>query len=383
MKKGLIEQRHGRTCTRSDRCGCAWRYRTDGPEDLDGKRRQVTAGGFRTMTAAREALAEVQRRIGNGEVVGKSITVAKYLEEWLQAKETAGRREATMAQYLVYAKLYLTPHLGHLRLNELRAVHVDKMLAQLELEGKGLPTRHRVLAALSSALGMAEKRRLVSANVCRQVEIAPERTPKRPVYDANSLAVFLSQGSQDRLAVLWRLYAVLGLRRGEAIGLKWSDIDLDGGSLHIDRSLGTVDGKLTWGPPKSESGRRTVVLDASTVAGLRSHRASQNVEKLALGAGYSDIGLVFAREDGAPLRPEWVTRRFHALTTEAKLPSIHLHDLRHSAASLALQAGVAMKVVSENLGHSTLGITADIYSHVPTEMQRDAAERVAAAIEGA
>jgi integrase len=123
-----------------------------------------------------------------------------------------------------------------------------------------------------------------------------------------------------------------------------------------------------------------VALDAASVGILRTHRAHQNAEKLALGAGYSDHDLVFAREDGEPLRPEWVTKRFHILTTAASLPRIHLHDLRHSAASMALVAGVPMKVVSENLGHSTLAVTANVYSHVTSDLARDSAERVAAVL---
>ena len=243
-----------------------------------------------------------------------------------------------------------------------------------------MPTQHRVLKALSSALGAAERRRLISSNVCRQVEIAPERTPSRPVYDLTQLNQLLGSIAEDRLVALWRIYAVLGLRRGEALALKWSRIDFEQGTIRVEESLGTVNGRLSWGPPKSESGRRTIAVDATTLAAVKSHRARQNGEKLALGAGYADDDLVFAREDGAALRPEWVSKRFHLLTDAAKLPRIHLHDLRHSAASMALTAGVPMKVVSENLGHASLRITADVYSHVTTDLAKESAERVAAAL---
>jgi len=380
MRSGIVEQRHGRKCSGKERCGCPWSYRVDAPEAIDGKRRQIRGGGHPTKTAAREALAVEKRKIANGEQVGGSLTVAEYLEDWLKAKTTAGRRASTLAQYRIYVDNYLTPTLGHVRLVDLRAKHVDGLLAKMESEGRGLPTQHRVLAALSSALSTAERRRLISSNVCRQVEIAPERTPTRPVYDGKRLAAFLGHVADDRLAVLWRLYAVAGLRRGEALALTWSTVDLDGGTIRIERSLGIVNGRLAWGPPKSDSGRRTVALDSTTVSILRSHRARQNAEKLALGAGYVDDDLVFAREDGAALRPEWVSKRFHALTDAAGLPRIHLHDLRHSAASMALVAGVPMKVVSENLGHSTLAVTANVYSHVTTELAKDSAERVAAVL---
>ena len=134
------------------------------------------------------------------------------------------------------------------------------------------------------------------------------------------------------------------------------------------------------GPPKSEGGRRTVAVDATTLGIVKSQRAQQNAETLALGAGYADDDLAFAPEDGAALRPEWVSKRFHIRTDAVKLPRIHLHDLRHTAASMALTAGVPMKVVSENLGYASLGITADVYSHVTTGLVRDTADRVAAAL---
>jgi hypothetical protein len=210
MRSGIVEQRHGRACSGTERCGCPWSYRVDAPEAIDGKRRQVRKGGYPTKTAAREALADVQRLMANGEEVGGSVTVASYLEDWLTAKATAGRRASTLAQYRIYVDNYLTPVLGHVRLADLRAKHVDGLLAKMESEGRGLPTQHRVLAALSSALSTAERRRLVSSNVCRQVEIAPERTPTRPVYDGKQLAAFLGQVADDRLAALWRLYAVVG-----------------------------------------------------------------------------------------------------------------------------------------------------------------------------
>jgi integrase len=380
MKSGVIEQRHGRGCSGAERCGCPWSYRVDAPEAIDGKRRQIRKGGYPTKTAAREALADVQRRLANGEQIGGSLTVAAYLEDWLKAKATAGRRASTLAQYRIYVDNYLEPVLGHVRLSDLRAKHVDALLAKMESEGRGLPTQHRVLAALSSALSTAERRRLVSSNVCRQVEIAPERTPTRPVYDGKQLAKFLAHVDADRLAALWRLYAVAGLRRGEALALTWSTVNFDSSTIRIERSLGVVDGRLTWGPPKSESGLRTVAVDATSLGILRTHRARQNVDKLALGAGYVDDDLVFAREDGAALRPEYVSKRFHTLTDGAKLPTIHLHDLRHSAASMALVAGVPMKVVSENLGHSSFGITANVYSHVTSELAKDSAEKVASAL---
>ena len=124
MKNGVVEQRHGRRCSKVGRCGCSWSYRVDGPEAIDGSD-EIRKGGHPNKTAAREALADVQRRLANGEEVGGSLTVAEYLEDWLRAKRAAGRRDSTLAQYRIYVDNYLEPVLGHVRLSELRAKHVD------------------------------------------------------------------------------------------------------------------------------------------------------------------------------------------------------------------------------------------------------------------
>lgn len=375
MRAGVVEQRHGRSCVGSERCGCPWRYRVDGPEDLAGKRRQLTKGGFATKTAAREALTEMVRRIGNGEVVGRTPTVESYLEGWLDVKGST-RKPATVAQYRDLAKRFLVPHLGRLKLADLRADHVEAMLAAMDAEGRGVVTRRRTVAVLSSALASAVKRRLVTWNVCAQLELPTERAQRRPVWDAAELTRFLAHVEGDRLAALWRLYALVGLRRGEALALRWDDVDLEAGSLRVERTLGEVGGKLVRGEPKTVNGRRTVSLGPASVDALRAHRKRQLTERDALGDAYDDAGLVFCRQDGGPLWPGTVTTRFHALSAAAGLPTIRLHDLRHSAASIALASGVDLKTVSANLGHSGIAITADLYAHVLPATARAAAESV-------
>jgi integrase len=381
MKSGMVEQRHGRACPGTERCGCSWSYRVDTPDAIDGKRRQLRKGGYPNKTTAKEALADVQRRMANGEQVGGSITVSEYLKDWFRAKEAAGRKPSTLAQYQDLMLRFLEPQLGKVKLADLRAVHVEAMLASMEAEGRGIVTRRRTVAVLSSALGSAVKRRLVPWNVCQQLELPPERTERRPVWDAGQAQKFLAHVGKDRLAVLWRLYCLRGLRRGEALALAWEDVDLETGTLWIHRNLGEVDGKLTWGTPKTVNGTRSVAVDPLTVTELRSHRRRQATEKLALGAAYDDQNLVFAAENGRPIWPGSVSARFHVLSDAAGLPRIRLHDLRHSAASLALAAGVDLKTVSSNLGHSGISITANLYAHVLPSTARAAADSVAAMVD--
>jgi len=176
----------------------------------------------------------------------------------------------------------------------------------------------------------------------------------------------------------YRLLAATGMRRGEMLGLRWTDFDLVVGRLTINRSLTVVDGALVWSSPKTARSRRSLSLDPETVAVLRSHKVRQVEEQLAAGPAWIGEDLVFCDELGGPLQPDQFTRAFGRAVARADVPVIRLHDLRHTWATQALQAGVHPKVVSERLGHATTGITLDIYSHVQPELDAQAATRVAA-----
>jgi integrase len=194
------------------------------------------------------------------------------------------------------------------------------------------------------------------------------------VWDADQAARFLRAVEGDRLAALWRLYVTTGLRRGEALALRWADVDVDHGFLSVTRSRSHGLRGFEYGEPKTSAGRRRVSLGQTMVAALREHRATQVIVGL--------DGLVFDRGDGLPLDPDGVTGAFVRLASVAGLPHIRLHSLRHSSASLMLAAGVNAKVVSERLGHSSISVTMDLYSHVAPGIQEDAAERLERAIDG-
>ncbi|MBA3551675.1 MAG: site-specific integrase [Actinobacteria bacterium] len=215
---------------------------------------------------------------------------------------------------------------------------------------------------------------------------ADQATPprRRPVemktWRAEELGTFLGHVREDRLSAAWLLLATTGMRRGELLGLRWEDVDLEAGRAAIRRTWIVVDGHAEASTPKTAKGRRTVPLAAETVAALKAHRVSQLEERVALGPGYQDSGLVFCREDGAPLHPDSLSQAFERRTAAAGLPRIRLHDVRHSYATVALRAGIPAKVVSEILGHANIGITLDTYSHVIPTMAEEAAATVAALI---
>ncbi len=180
----------------------------------------------------------------------------------------------------------------------------------------------------------------------------------------------------DRLESLFRLMLATGLRRGEALALHWSEVDLDAGQLRVRWTLSRTSQGLQLDEPKTDKSRRTVPLPRSAVGTLRAHRSRQEDERREADGAWLDTGLVFTTEIGTPLEPRNVLRRFELLAQRAGLPGVHLHTLRHSAASFLLAAGTHTKVVQEHLGHSSYAITADIYSHVGPALQREAADRL-------
>jgi integrase len=194
-------------------------------------------------------------------------------------------------------------------------------------------------------------------------------------WSARELDDFLSHVRDDRLYAAWRVGAMTGLRRGELLGLDWDAVDLDAGRLAITRTLIEGKGAPRFSEPKTKRGRRSVALDDGTVEALREHRERQLDERVAWGPAYHDHGLVFCREDGTPLWPRTFSRSFDHHVRAAGLPKIRLHDLRHTHATLALEAGVHPKVVQERLGHATIAITLDTYSHAIPALQEDARRR--------
>ncbi len=372
----------------------AYGYRIDLGPGLDGKgvfrqRRQEYKGGFAKRRDAEQAKAEHLTLLGQGQTQSRNeLTVGAWLEQWLAGK--VNLRATTQRSYESHLRLYLLPNLGHLRLRDLSATHVERMYATIRTDSTrrsgqgeratGPATIRRVHATLSSALNTAVKRRLLAYSPAQHVELEPSARLEVTPWQADELGAFLDAAASDRLAALFELMAFAGLRRGEALGLRWSDVDSAAGVLHVRQTLTDVGGQLVFGKPKTRGSERVVDLDAGTLGSLLAHRLGQDSERAAWGEAYADSGLVFTREDGRPLRPEYATRRMQAIAEQAGLPRKRLHDLRHGSASLQLAAGVPIAVVSKRLGHSSLSITSDTYSHLLRGVGQAAAEATAAMV---
>ena len=211
----------------------------------------------------------------------------------------------------------------------------------------------------------------------------PPRAGQKPdgihSWDAATLRRFLEASGEagDRLHGLWVLLATTGMRRGEALGLRWSDLDLEAGRTRVVQTIIQIAGVVSVGEPKTGRGRRSVSLDSATVAVLRDHRHRMRQERLLVGADFSDLGLVFHQPDGSWLHPEAVSEAFLRRVRRHGLPRLTLHGLRHTWATLALERGIHPRVVQERLGHSTIAITLGIYSHVSPTLHDEAAQLVA------
>jgi integrase len=355
----------------------------------DGRRRQMSKGGFRTKREAQEYLTGVLHAIRTGTFVASNRqTLGDYFDLWISGAP-ARLRPATVDKYARDFDRYVRPVLGSVRLQALTALQLDRLYASLLQSGgavgRGLSTTSvvHVHAVLHRVLRDAVRKGAVIRNVAEAASPPRQLQPaerKLAVWSGDELRRFLAHVQRDRLFALWRLYAVSGCRRGEAIAARWEDLDLGARRWEIHRALGVVNGAPRMGVPKSGRGR-VVALDAATVAALQNHLVRQREERLAWGPAYQDHGLVFCRENGTPLHPNVVTHVFVRLAAEAGLPRIRLHDIRHSAVTAMLRSGVSVKAVSERVGHASTSFTQDVYATVLPDMQRDAAERMAAALD--
>ena len=422
-------RQYGSRCPKLGRKGHgAWWGRYDAPRAADGRRRQEKLGPYDTKAEADAALAEAVQAISRGTYLRpeKDLTVGRYLDEWLAGKTTL--RASTRHGYAQHLNLYLRPGLGHLRLSDLRDVDLEALYAAMRqigrpVDGRPSPllrrlleartdtpaarrplsdaTIRRVHATAMSALSTAVKRRKISVNPGEYVELpsgradralvwtehrveAWRRTGKRPaaamVWTPEQAGAFLDFATDDELYALWHLIAFRGMRRSEALGLPWSDVDLDRGIVTIRKARVQVGRDVVAGDTKTDTSARTVSLDAGTAEVLRAHRRRQAELRLMLGSAWVDTGLVFTKADGAALVPDSASQRFDRLVIRAGLPPVRLHDLRHLAASLTYRATKDLKLTSQMLGHSSTSITEQVYTSVFEDVEREAAESAAALV---
>jgi len=328
----------------------------------------------------------VKRRHDGEDTTSDRSTLGAYLtERWLPLQESR-LRPRTYRSYQSVVELYVVPRIGRIKLGKLQAADLDGLCVDLLRDGNrrgkaggGLSPAsvryvHRVLR---KALGDAQRKGIVTRNVSTQADPpAPSADGEPPgiqVWEADELRRFLDATVDHRHHTLFTIAAKTGMRRGELLGLRWHDIDVERSTITIRRALAVVGWTLHFADVKTRTARRTIDISGTALDALRRRRESLEKDAADAGADFDPKGLVFARPDGDPIHPGYVTRTFDRLVAKHGLTRIRFHDLRHTHATLLLKAAVPVKVVSERLGHASPGFTLNVYQHVLPGMQAEAA----------
>jgi integrase len=364
---------------------------------VTGRRRQAWHSGYRTKREAERALTDLLGSRDRGDYVERSRQpLGDYLDEWLVAIESTVR-ESTLYSYRRNLRLHVRPYLAGVPLTKVDGGALNKVYSSLLASGRrdgrpgqtGLSPRsvRYVHTILHRAFKDAVRWGRLTRNPCDAADPPRYGAADHTVagtWSGEALRSFLDESGRtgDRYFAAWLFLATTGCRRGEALGLRWTDVNLDDRRAEIVQTVTVVNHQPRIGPPKTASGRRGLALDAATVEALRSWRARQLEERLLLGAGYRDHDLVFSKIDGDVLHPERFSREFDRRVARWGLPRLTVHGLRHTWATAALRAGVHPRVVQERLGHSTVAVTLSVYSHVGPTLHDEAASLVASQLLG-
>lgn len=354
--------------------GSSYSFTVDiGRDPLTGKRKQKTKGGFKTKKEAQKALNEMIYQLDKGLYIQPSaMTVEEYAAVWLENKKLH-LRATTAEQYENKIKKWIVPHLGNFLLEDLKPIHgqhfVKMLLSSLENE-----TAHKVFAVCNSILYDAVKLEVLPKNPFRHVEKPKVKKKKVVTWSIEEVQRFLKVSKEDDFYYpLFVTSLFTGMRKGEILGLKKTDIDFEKRIIYVRRSVSETkkDGVKLDGV-KTDNSIRQVAINELTANALKKRSALIAERKLNLGKQYNPNDLLFCNSEGQAFRPSSVNRPFREYIKKAGVPYIRFHDTRHTHATLMMQLGINPKMVAERLGHATVKITLDTYSHVTTDMQKEA-----------
>ena len=373
--------------------------RLDACPDCGGELEQVTArrqrwiGSYERRGEAVAAKNKATEEKSRGQLVdARRLTFGQFLDEWTAGfalKVADGDlKPSSVRTYSDHVRLHIKPALGYLRLQELEVRHVNEFHRTLaKKRGRKVDstlspvTRRQVHITLHAALAAAKRQQLIGYNPAEDAERPRRRSEKvdsEQVWKVEQLRSFLAGTREDRLGVLWLLMGTTGLRRAEAMGLRWRDVDLENGTLQVRETRVSVAYKVHEGDPKTQAGRRPMPLFPETVVALKAWKARQAGERLHWGPEWTDTGHVFTRESGEPWHPATISKRFTTAVEAADVPRIRLHDLRHGFATYHLAAGTQLKHLQKLMGHARIGVTMDVYVHPEFEDLAAAQDNLAA-----
>ncbi|HYE10515.1 MAG TPA: site-specific integrase [Patescibacteria group bacterium] len=356
-------------------------YRVEDPRT--GKKKQMLKRGFKTKKEAQEFLVGIQNKILTGSYVSPdNLTLKDYLKDWLKVYAEPNLKPATIDGYRNNIERHIIPCIGHIPLQKLKAANIQEFYAlklkgdeegNNALSGKSVVYIHRVL---SQALKHALNKQLIPRNVANEVTPPKIKKFKSEVYDVTEIQKLLDIAKNTAMEVPVTLAALLGLRRGEVLGLKWDRVDFKNKTVIIDRQLS----KSSKGPlldsTKTESSNRDIPISDNIVKLLKSQKKKQLQDKLLLGNEYNDNNFVVCRINGDLISPDAFSHDFAQFLKDNNLKHIRFHDLRHSYATMMLAHGESIHVTSKLMGHSSIKVTGDIYAHILDDVKRRASDNI-------
>jgi len=351
-----------------------------GKDATTGKYKQQWVSNKGTKKEAEMRLSEILNQIDNGTFLkpGKT-TMAEYLNKWLLDYAKPNLSPRGYERYESIIRVHLIPSLGSITLTQLRADHLQSHYTAKLNSGLSALTVRYLHTVIHKALQTAVKRGLVVRNVADGVDVPRARRNDMQTWDEYEVNRFLETAKESTYYELFFLALFTGMRRGELLALRWQDIDLLFGQISVNRTLHRLqggkygDGSYVYTQPKSERSRRTIALSPSVILTLQDYKEKQVAIRAKLGGSLKDDDLIFSNLEGEPLRPNTVSRAWSMLSARAGVKVIRLHDARQTHASLLLKQGVHPKIVQERLGHASIQITLDTYSHVAPGLQEAAA----------
>ena len=364
MARGSIVQR-----------GSSYRVRISYQDDA-GKRHQIsktTSSKGRAEKLRTQILSELDKGIL---AKPNKLTTGAYLEQWLKGSVASTVAPSTYGSYAYITKKYLIPALGGIKLWNLRPQHLQRLYADKLQQGLSPRSVQLMHITLHKALKNAIKTGLISRNPIDLVDPPKVERHEMKTMTEEDIGRFLDTARKGDYYALFYIYLFTGIRRSEAIALRWVDVDLLGCQLSINKTMQVVNNEVTFKSPKTPNSRRLVALSPSTCVVLRLHREAQNkIRKYKEEPPILDEDLVFCQSDGKPYLPNTISHAWIKLTKKCGLDGVRLHDARHTHATLLFKSGVSAKVIQERLGHSSVAFTMNTYAHVSPGMQKQAANQ--------
>jgi len=359
----------------------SWRIVVDaGRDPSTGKRIQHTETVRGVKSVAEQRLTQILSELDSRVYVKTppDLTVAAYLREWLDGYVAVNCAPQTQVSYRFIAERHIIPELGNIRLVDLEPRQLQKLYGRKTAAGLSTRTVRYCYSLMSQALGYAVRQGILARNVATATTPPRLRTKPMTTLAPEDVERFFAAAKATPYYALFHLIFHTGMRRGEALALRWRDVDFGleslglAAAISISQSLGKIEGQIQLKEPKTASGRRRLPLAPSAVLVLRQHRAEQEARMQVLGRSVSDSDFVFTKPAGGPLDPSTVSQAFRRTVRKAGLPDMSLHGLRHTHATMLLSAGTHPKVVQERLGHGSIRETLDTYSHAVAGLQEAA-----------